>query len=170
MERYKGKNIISIVSSVVCAIIGIMVLTLSRGSIWNIIGIAFMLLAVIGFANYHKYSIILDSKEIRITGLFKGKSIEYKNIIKIFTVHAGKTSITYIVDKYMEKGKWYIRGTYPPVPVEKYKDAEYNSLSDLISINSYVFDNYKELLSQIVKKVKNTSDIDSATWSVINSK
>lgn len=169
MSRYKGKNVPAIVSSVVSGIAGIIVIALSKGSIGNIFGLALLLLCIAGLVNYYKFAIVLDSSEIKITSMFKTKKIRYKDVIKIYTVKAGNTKITYIVDKYMDKNKWYIRGTYPPILVDQLSDANFNSLSDLMTINSYSFKDYKQMLKELSKKVPHNIDVDKETWQVINS-
>lgn len=169
MNVFKGRNIPAVVSSVVFGLLGIIIVFSSKGTILNIAGIVCILLAIIGFANYVKYSVVLDADEIRTTGLFKGKKVKYKNIVKIFSGIAGKTHVTYIIDKYNDKGKWFIRGTYPPKPLEQLGSANFDDLSEVISINSYTFPGYKEMLKQLSKRVSVNCDIDEQTWYIINS-
>jgi len=154
MSKYKGKNVPAVVSSVVSGALGFIVIFMAHGkTIGNIIGLALVLLCIAGFVNYYKYAIVLDSNEIKITSAFKTKKIKYKDIIKIYTVEIGKTKITYIVDKYVENNKLYIRGTYPPLPVEQLRNANFNNLSEIVSINSYSFNGYKEMLKELSRKV-----------------
>lgn len=169
MYVYKGKNVVAIVSSCASGLLGIIIFLLAKGTAANIGAIALIILSIVGFANYFKYSIILDTGELRITKIFKGKRVNYKDIVRIMSVQAGKITITYIVDKYMDKGKWYIRGTYPPQPVENIKDADLKSLSEVISVNSYAFPQYKDMLKRLSKKVPVGCDIDQETWHIINS-
>lgn len=169
MNTYKGKNVVATVSSIVFALLGITIFILSKGTVSNIIGIAFIILSIIGIANYFKYSISLDADELKITTVFKGRKIKYRDIISIFSVQAGRTSVTYIIDRYKENGKWFVRGTYPPCSVEQLKEAKFNSLNDVVSINSYSFPKYKEILAGISKKIPVNCNIDPETWRIINS-
>jgi hypothetical protein len=169
MKVYKGKNIIAIISSVFFGVAGAFVLGFSTGSVMNIIGIALFISCILGISNYIKYSIIIDTDELRITGVFKIKKIKYKDIVKIFTVQAGKVSVSYIVDKYCKDGKWYIRGTYPPQMSERIDENSINSLNEVVSINSYNFSGYRDILKGISKKVGISCDINSNAWAIINS-
>jgi hypothetical protein len=166
---YKGKNIASIVSSSISGILGIIILVLSKSFIFNTIGIALVLAAIIGASNYYRYSIILEKDEMKINGLFKKKRIGYGDIIKLFTVQAGATYITYIVDRLKAGDKYYIRGTYPLETIDKLKDAQFNDLSSLVTVNSYTFGKYRQLLLELSSKLKKDCCIDQATWKVINS-
>lgn len=97
---------------------------------------------------FFTYKAVINDDSIEIHS-FKGSiAIRFDDIIEI----CERRNACYIIDKVMQDGKYYIRGTVPPVEYSGGMDKVKINLAKLPVVQRAFFDNYEEMSETLMNK------------------